>query len=144
MSPVSYSTSTSGTTSTSTTSTTSTDQLGKNAFLQLLVTQMKYQDPLSPQSNTQFIAQLAQFSSLEQMTNVAQGEQNLIADLQALQTSQSLTGALQLLGATVTVMTSNGSQTSGTVTAVQTSGSAPTVMINGTAYPISSIQSVTR
>jgi flagellar basal-body rod modification protein FlgD len=39
----------------------------KNAFMQLLVSQMKNQDPLSPQDNTQFIAQLAQFSSLEQM-----------------------------------------------------------------------------
>lgn len=47
--------------------------LGKDAFLQLLVTQMKYQDPLDPQDNGEYLAQLAQFSALEQMTNVAEG-----------------------------------------------------------------------
>ncbi len=49
-----------------------TQGLGKDAFLQLLVTQMQYQDPLAPTDDTQFIAQLAQFTALEQMTNVAQ------------------------------------------------------------------------
>ena len=45
--------------------------LGKEAFLQLLVTQMRYQDPLDPQDNSEYIAELAQFSALEQMTNVS-------------------------------------------------------------------------
>src|SRR5574344_3126344 len=59
-------------TSTSTsTSTSSSTALNKDAFLQLLVTQMQYQDPLDPQDNSQYLSQLAQFSSLEQMTNVA-------------------------------------------------------------------------
>lgn len=47
------------------------DEMGKDAFLQLLVAQMKYQDPLDPQDNSSFVAELAQFSALEQMTNVA-------------------------------------------------------------------------
>ena len=51
--------------------------LGKDAFLQLLVTQLRYQDPLEPQDNSQFIAQLAQFSALEQMTNVSSGVEDL-------------------------------------------------------------------
>jgi flagellar basal-body rod modification protein FlgD len=44
--------------------------LDKDDFLQLLVTQMQYQDPLDPQDNTEYVAQLAQFSSLEQMQNL--------------------------------------------------------------------------
>ena len=47
------------------------DDLGKEAFLQLLVTQLQNQDPLNPQDNSSYIAELAQFSALEQMTNVA-------------------------------------------------------------------------
>lgn len=47
-----------------------TNELGKDAFLQLLMTQMQYQDPLNPMENTEMVAQLAQFSALEQMSNV--------------------------------------------------------------------------
>ena len=47
-----------------------TDGLGRDAFLQLLVTQMSHQNPLQPQEDGAFIAQLAQFSSLEQLTDI--------------------------------------------------------------------------
>ncbi|MDH0749133.1 flagellar hook assembly protein FlgD [Pseudomonas sp. GD03842] len=51
-------------------STTGANSLGKDAFLQLLVTQMQNQNPLDPQDNSQFVAQLAQFSSLESIQNL--------------------------------------------------------------------------
>jgi len=46
------------------------NQMGKDAFLQLLTTQLAHQDPTAPQDNAQMIAQLAQFSSLEQLTQI--------------------------------------------------------------------------
>ena len=59
------------------TETKANDDLGKDAFLQLLVTQLKNQDPLDPQDNSEYIAELAQFSSLEQMTNVVKNLEDL-------------------------------------------------------------------
>jgi len=53
--------------------------LGKEDFLMLLVTQMQYQDPLEPMDNTQFVAQLAQFSELEQMSNLNTTANNNVA-----------------------------------------------------------------
>ena len=52
------------------TSTKKDSSLGKDAFLQLLVTQLQHQDPTKPQADGEFIAQLAQFSSLEQLTGI--------------------------------------------------------------------------
>jgi flagellar hook assembly protein FlgD len=52
--------------------------LGQNAFLQLLVTQLQHQDPLQPQDDTQFLAQLAQFTSLEQLTQINTSIQQLV------------------------------------------------------------------
>ena len=54
------------------TNTQATDGLGRDAFLQLLVTQLQHQDPTQPQADGEFVAQLAQFSSLEQLTAMRQ------------------------------------------------------------------------
>ena len=67
----------SASTATSTSTSTAKNALDKNAFLQLLCTQMQYQDPLDPQDNSEYLSQLAQFTSLEQMTNVATAMSNL-------------------------------------------------------------------
>ena len=67
---------------TSTDNKTKTDQmgsgLGQDAFLQLLVTQLQHQDPMQPQDDSQFLAQLAQFSSLEQLTQMNESIQKLV------------------------------------------------------------------
>lgn len=66
------------------------DELGKDAFLQLLVTQLQNQDPLNPTDNTEFVAQLAQFSSLEGITNLntsMTGMSESIASMEDMNTS---------------------------------------------------------
>ena len=88
-----------------------TQALGKDQFLQLLVTQMQYQDPTAPMDNTAMVAQLAQFSSLEDMQNLQQSFEGV--------------QSYGLIGKTVTATDpTTQAQTSGTVSAVySTSGS---------------------
>jgi flagellar basal-body rod modification protein FlgD len=66
-------------------------ELGKDAFLQLLTTQLAHQDPMQPQADTEFIAQLAQFSSLEQLQSMRTTMDAIAAMLQ-LPTSTTTTG----------------------------------------------------
>lgn len=71
MAGVSIDTTMAGNTVASATSSSSGSSLDKDAFLKLLVTQMQYQDPLEPTSNTEYISQLAQFSSVEELQNLS-------------------------------------------------------------------------
>jgi flagellar basal-body rod modification protein FlgD len=73
----------------------------KEDFLKLLVTQLRYQDPLSPEDPKDFVAQLAQFSSLEQQINANQNLQDLGKLFQNLKESQNMTQGVSLLGKTV-------------------------------------------
>lgn len=78
------------------------DIFDQDAFLKLLVTQLRYQNPSEPMSNTEFLAQSAQFSSLEQMTNLNTSVKALVE----LQKSSSRTAALNLIGKDVVVQQS--------------------------------------
>jgi flagellar basal-body rod modification protein FlgD len=118
--------------------------LGKDSFLQLLSTQLKYQDPLQPTDNTQFVAQLAQFSSLEQMTNVATEDSQVASGITQLQSTDALSSAFAILGDNVSLQASDGSTVSGTVNSVNNQNGNVMVTVNGTNYPISSIVSVTK
>ncbi|MGD9332376.1 MAG: flagellar hook capping FlgD N-terminal domain-containing protein [Desulfobacterales bacterium] len=73
------------------------DALGRDDFLNLLVTQLQYQDPLNPMDSTDFTAQLAQFSSLEQLTNV----NDQLVELTATQTELNNAQAVAYIGRTV-------------------------------------------
>jgi flagellar basal-body rod modification protein FlgD len=66
-------------------------QLGKDAFLTLLLTQLQNQDPTSPMENTDMVAQLAQFSQLEQIANVAKSIDSMTGYMQAQNQFQTLT-----------------------------------------------------
>jgi flagellar basal-body rod modification protein FlgD len=75
--------------------------MNKDDFLKLLVTQLQYQDPLSPEDPKDFVAQLAQFSSLEQQINSNTNLENLSKAISSLQQSQSMAQGVSLLGKTV-------------------------------------------
>lgn len=107
--------------------------LGKDDFLKLLIAQLSNQDPTNPMEDREFIAQMAQFSSLEQMTNLNEQFKSLSSLLGGGQ-------AMQLLGRDVAVY--NGEQRiEGAVTEV-TTGSVPMVMVNGRYYSVEDVQAV--
>ena len=86
-----------GQNATSTKQTEPQNGLGKDAFMKILVTQLKNQDPMEPLKDTEFIGQMAQFSSLEQLSNLNQAMTQFIA----LQGHQKLTEHADLLGNTI-------------------------------------------
>ncbi|MGA2615265.1 MAG: flagellar hook assembly protein FlgD [Spirochaetia bacterium] len=109
--------------------------LDRNDFLKILITQLSHQDPTQPVEDKEFIAQMAQFSSLEQITNMNEGLSK-VADLVAR--SQ----ALNVLGSNVDV--ADGEATvSGIVDAV-TAGDYPQILVNGRYYDFSQVQKIKR
>ena len=111
-----------------------TKQLTQDDFLKLLTTQLTYQDPLNPTTDTQYIAQMANFTSLQQMSTLS-------SDFEKYSSAQSITSAQMLLGSTVTVGP-DGAQVTGTVTAVTTAAGLPRLVVNGGSYDPATVTSV--
>ncbi len=109
------------------------DELGKDDFLKLLITQLTHQDPTEPMDDREFIAQMAQFSTLEQMTNLSSEFQRLGGLLQSGQ-------AVSLLDKTVDIVLGSATIT-GQVDEV-TSGEYPQVLVNGFYYDYSNVQRI--
>lgn len=80
---------------------TPSNELGKDAFLELMITQLKNQNPLEPQANAEFVAQLAQFSSLEGIQQLNDSVETLVGSNQSNQALQ----ASALVGRTVKIET---------------------------------------
>lgn len=99
--------------------------LGMEDFLKILLTQLTYQDPLKPMDNQQFMAQMAQFTSLEQT-------QQLNNKIATLITNQAALQSVGLIGKTVDITTSSGTAT-GTVSALSLSGDSPMLTIRTSA-----------
>jgi len=112
--------------SSSTTSTQPGGALGENEFLQLMMDQLKNQNPLNPSDPTQFVSELAGFTTLEQETNIAQ------TSAQAAQ-QQSTATALSLLGHTVSYTDTNGNTETGLVQKVDLTSSSATLTVGGVA-----------
>jgi flagellar basal-body rod modification protein FlgD len=97
-------------------------------FLKLFVTQMKYQNPLNPMDSTQFTAQLAQFSSLEQLTNIS----GQLKDLTVYQNSLNNTLTTSFIGRKVTFTNADQTASEGTVTGVSFENNDTNLIIDGT------------
>jgi flagellar basal-body rod modification protein FlgD len=100
-------------------------ELGKNAFLQLMVAQLKAQNPLEPSNGTEYVSELAQFSQLEQTSNIAQSTA-------ASETSQQLAQAVGMIGHTVSYKSpGNGETLHGEVENVEITSSGATLTVAG-------------
>ena len=97
------------------------NSLGMEDFLKILLAQLTYQDPLKPMDNQQFMAQMAQFTSLEQT-------QQLNNKIETLITNQAALQSVGLIGRTVEITTSSGTL-SGKVSALSLAGAAPLLTV---------------
>lgn len=98
--------------------------MGMEDFLKIMLTQLTYQDPLKPMDNQAFMAQMAQFTALEQSQQVNEKLSLLVANQAALQ-------SVGLIGRTVDIVAS-GSTLTGTVTSLSLAGESPTLGITTT------------
>jgi flagellar basal-body rod modification protein FlgD len=102
--------------------------LGQNDFLKLMIAQLQAQNPLEPGNTNEYVSELAQFTQVEQTTNLANASE--------------LSGAVQLIGRTVNYSSTGGAGT-GKVESVQSDSSGTTVTVEGiTGVPLSGITEV--
>lgn len=126
-----------------------TEQSDKDMFLSLMLQQMQNQDPTEPMDNQQWLSQLAQYSSLEQMTQMNQGLTNLASALEALSTGVSqnsgISQTLSLIGKEVDVIADPEKPDeiiTGTVTEATFDDGEGKIKVNGKYYSIGYVQNV--
>jgi flagellar basal-body rod modification protein FlgD len=118
--------------------------LGKDAFMKLLVSQLQNQDPINPQSNEDFIAQLAQFSSLEQMENLNDSFLGLAVLQQSNALMSQLTEGSTLIGQNVTYIDPpTGETMSGTVESIRIEDGIAVLNVGGKNVPLMTVIEVT-
>src|SRR5689334_8232299 len=93
--------------------------MGKDQFLKLFVAQLQHQDPMSPMQDSDFMGQMAQFSTLEQVSNLANAD--------------AMSNAIGLIGRTVTYKDRNGVLQTGAVEKVASQDGKPSLTVGGTA-----------
>jgi flagellar basal-body rod modification protein FlgD len=118
---------TNNTTSATTPTTTSVPggQMGKDQFLKLFVAQLQHQDPMNPMNDSEFMGQMAQFSTLEQVSNLAAANEQVAKNLAA-------NHAIGLIGRTVTWTDEADTVHTGVVEKVTTKDGSPYLTVSGT------------
>jgi flagellar basal-body rod modification protein FlgD len=91
--------------------------MGKDQFLKLFVAQLQHQDPMNPMQDSDFMGQMASFSTLEQVSNLA--------------SENARSNAINLLGRTVTYKNKDGAELTGTVEKVSTKDGKPSLTVGG-------------
>jgi flagellar basal-body rod modification protein FlgD len=119
------------------TTTTASKDLGQDAFLKLLVAQLKYQDPSNPSDGAAFLAQTAQFTQVEKLAELAKEQKNLVG-------AQLMLSASNLVGRTVAYAGPDGTTVTGIVQSATFGGSEPTLKVGNTDVPLSSVTEVRR
>lgn len=109
--------------------------LGMFDFLKLLTVQMTSQDPLNPMEDSDFIAQMAQFSSLQEMSKMNQ-------QMTSLQSLNQWTNSQQLIGQEVGFIDEGGDEQAGIVSGIRREGPDTFLLINGNYVPFTSVYSV--
>lgn len=118
--------------------------LDKDDFLKLLVTELKYQNPLEPMQDKEFISQMANFSSLEQMKNLNSGFEKLSESLTGnLLPGMQMQQAAAMIGRTVSYLDSQGQIVRGTVDSIVIEQGVPYCVIGNTVISTGSILAVT-
>ncbi len=112
---------------------TASQQLGKDDFLKLLLTQLTNQDPTSPMEDTQFISQMAQFSSLEQMTNMNESFKKMVSVINSSQAASTLGKSVEI---------DIGDSTAKGMVEATSFGENPQVMVNGMYYDMAKIKAI--
>ena len=116
-------------------------QLDKDDFLKLLVTELQHQDPTNPMQDREFIAQMAQFSSMEQMMNMNKSMESIV-DKFNFQTTYGLLGINVEIYSQGKEEGAEPKTVNGVVKSVSRNGSEVSVMVNGEMYPISEIKTI--
>jgi flagellar basal-body rod modification protein FlgD len=109
-------------TMTSSSSNQAANGMGKDTFMKLLVAQMSNQNPMEPTDDKEMIAQMTQFSTLEQITNMA-------TESTKSATASQMSQAVNLLGRTVTYLDTDGNKQTGTVDQVSMVNGAPNLTV---------------
>lgn len=117
-------------------STAGTQNLDKQTFLQLLVAQLRYQDPMNPTDSAQFLSQTAQFTALEKMEDVAAKTAQMV-------NAQMAFGASSLIGRSVSYIGADGATVTGAVQGVNFGVDGPELDVNGEPVALADVQSVT-